>query len=167
MRRLAAGTVALVYAQIIAGAVMRHTGAGLAIPDFPLAFGALVPPQWSTGIAIHFAHRVGALLVSLTVLALVGHVLAHHRGRAELRRPALLMLVLVALQVTLGAWTVLSGRHYLVNSLHVVTGATVLVTSVVLALRVFRGLFPGTAGLDAAPAPRRSASYAPGAGARA
>ena len=150
MRRLAAGTVALIYTQIIVGAVMRHTGAGLAIPDFPLVFGGLVPPQWDAGIAIHYAHRVGAILVTLTVLALSGHVLAHHRARAELRRPAVLMLLLVAAQITLGAYTVLSGKHYIVNSLHVVTGATVLVTSVVVALRVLRGIFPETAGLDAA-----------------
>jgi len=167
MRRLAGGLVALVYTQIVVGAVMRHTGAGLAIPDFPLAFGALLPPQWDAGIAVHFAHRVGALLVSLTALALGGHVLAHHRARRELRRPAVLLLVLVAAQVTLGAYTVLSGKHYIINSLHVVTGATVLVTSVVIALRVFRGTFPEAAGLDAAGAGRTDAAYAPGAGARA
>ena len=44
---------------------MRHTGAGLAIPDFPLMFGHLIPDHWSSAIAIHFAHRVGALLVTL------------------------------------------------------------------------------------------------------
>jgi cytochrome c oxidase assembly protein subunit 15 len=166
MRRLAAGTVALVYTQIIVGAVMRHTGAGLAIPDFPLAFGALVPPQWSAGIAIHFAHRVGAVLVTLTVLALAGHVLAHHRARAELRRPAVLLLGLVAAQITLGAYTVLSGKHYVINSLHVVTGATVLVTSLVIALRVFRGTFPETAGRETN-VRGASPAYAPGARARA
>ena len=46
------------------GATMRHTDAGLAIPDFPWAFGRLVPPHWSPQIAIHFAHRVGALIVA-------------------------------------------------------------------------------------------------------
>jgi cytochrome c oxidase assembly protein subunit 15 len=166
MRRLAAGTVGLVYGQILVGAVMRHSGAGLAIPDFPLAFGALVPPQWDAGIAIHFAHRVGALLVALTILALAGHVLAHHRARLELRRPALLLLALVAAQITLGAYTVLSGKHYIVNSLHVVTGATVLVTSLVVALRVFRGLFPEATGLDATDR-GTDPTYAAGARARA
>ena len=56
---LAAATTALVYVQILLGATMRHTGAGLAIPDFPLAFGHVIPPVWSPPIAIHFAHRVG------------------------------------------------------------------------------------------------------------
>ncbi len=36
--------VTLVYAQLIIGAVMRHDHAGLAIQDFPLAFGHVLPP---------------------------------------------------------------------------------------------------------------------------
>ena len=43
LRRFATATVAVVYAQILIGATMRHTGAGLAIPDFPLMFGGIVP----------------------------------------------------------------------------------------------------------------------------
>ena len=65
-RRIAVGArPALIYLQIVVGATMRHTGAGLAIPDFPLVFGQLIPPHWDAKIAIHFAHRVGALVVSL------------------------------------------------------------------------------------------------------
>ncbi|HEX9492282.1 MAG TPA: COX15/CtaA family protein, partial [Thermoanaerobaculia bacterium] len=33
----------IVFLQILLGALMRHLGAGLAIPDFPLSFGRLVP----------------------------------------------------------------------------------------------------------------------------
>ena len=60
LREVAAATTALIYAQIIVGATMRHNGAGLAIPDFPLAFGRLVPDVWNARVAIHFAHRLGA-----------------------------------------------------------------------------------------------------------
>ena len=142
---IAALVTGSIYAQIIVGATMRHTGAGLAIPDFPLAFGQLVPPVWTAPIAIHYAHRVGALLVSALGLAVVGHVLYHHAGRPELRRPSLLLLALLALQITLGALTVVSGKHYLINSLHVVTGAMVLGTSLVLTLRSYRPRFAGSA----------------------
>ena len=55
-----AATTVLIYCQILLGATMRHTSAGMAIPDFPLAFGHVVPPVWNAGVAIHFAHRVGA-----------------------------------------------------------------------------------------------------------
>ena len=43
------------------------------------------------------------------ILATTGHVFYHHRGRAELRRPSVLLLCLVTMQVTLGALTVLAG----------------------------------------------------------
>jgi cytochrome c oxidase assembly protein subunit 15 len=45
LRTVAGITTALIYLQILVGATMRHTDAGLAIPDFPLAFGQLVPPH--------------------------------------------------------------------------------------------------------------------------
>ena len=141
LQRVAIATTATVYLQIILGATMRHTDAGLAIPDFPLAFGQLIPPHWDAKIAIHFAHRVGALFVTAMILATAGHVLYHHRVRTELRRPAQLLLTLLPLQITLGAFTVLSGRQPLINSVHVVTGALVLVTSLVLTLRAHRARF--------------------------
>ena len=90
---------------------MRHTGAGLAIPDFPLMFGHLFPITGSRKIAVHFAHRVGALLVTLARHRDVGVTSGrHHRDRRELTRPAALLVALVAVQVTLGALTVLSRR---------------------------------------------------------
>src|SRR3954468_11209649 len=100
LRRVAALTTALVYAQIVLGATMRHNDAGLSIPDFPLAFGHLIPPAWDAKIAIHFAHRVGALIVSVLILATTGHVFYHHRDRRELVRPAMLLLALLCAQVT-------------------------------------------------------------------
>jgi heme a synthase len=154
LRRVAAATTALVYAQILLGATMRHNDAGLAIPDFPLAFGHLVPPVWDARIAIHFAHRVGALLVTLGVLATAGHVLFHHRGRRELVRPALLLLLLVAAQATLGAFVIWSAKNPLINTAHVVNGALVLATSLVLSLRSFRaGFEPATVAVARRAAP--------------
>jgi heme a synthase len=141
LRIVAVVTTVVAFAQILVGATMRHTGAGLAIPDFPLAFGHLVPPLWSASIAIHYAHRIGALIVTFLVIATVGHVLYHYRSRAELMRPSLLLVAFVALQVTLGALTVLSGKQHIINSLHVVTGAAVLGTSLVLTLRAHRPNF--------------------------
>jgi heme a synthase len=141
LRRVAAVTTALIYLQIVVGATMRHTGAGLAIPDFPLMFGQLIPPHWDAKIAIHFAHRVGALIAALAILATTGHVFYHHRTRKELTRPSILLLALLVTQITLGALTVLSHKQFIINSLHVVTGASVLVTSLVLTLRAHRARF--------------------------
>ena len=138
LARLTIGTVALVYAQVLVGATMRHSGAGLAIPDFPLALGHLFPPEWSWPVAIHFGHRIGAVLVTLAVVATAGYVLVHHQPRLELRRLAWLLLGLVTIQFTLGALTVLSERQVGINTAHVATGAALLATAVLLALLVHR-----------------------------
>jgi cytochrome c oxidase assembly protein subunit 15 len=140
LRRIATTTTVLIYTQILIGATMRHTGAGLAIPDFPLMFGGIVPDHWSAKIAIHFAHRVGALIVTIAVAAMFADGRKHYRDRRELMGPARLLLALVAVQITLGALTVLSLRDPWINSVHVVCGALVLTTSLVITLRSWRGV---------------------------
>jgi heme a synthase len=144
LRRIAAITTILVYTQILVGATMRHTNAGLAIPDFPYAFGHLIPPVWNVKVAIHFAHRTGALVVTLAALATAGHVLYHHRARRELVRPALLLLFLLSMQITLGAFVIWSGKDPVINTAHVVNGALVLGTSLVLTLRSFQAAMFGS-----------------------
>ena len=145
LRNVALATTCGVYLQIVVGATMRHTDAGLAIPDFPLAFGQLIPPHWDAKIAIHFAHRIGAVIVTLLIVTSAAHVLSRLRHRSELTRPAVLLLALLPVQITLGAITVLGGKPHVINSLHVVTGASILVTSLILTLRAYRSAF-GVAG---------------------
>jgi cytochrome c oxidase assembly protein subunit 15 len=140
LRQLATATTVLVYCQILVGATMRHTGAGLTIPDFPLMFGHLWPTHWDSKIAVHFAHRVGALLVTIGVCCTAVAVF-RRTTLAEFRRPAMLLVALVCVQITLGAFTVLSKRDVWINSLHVVCGALVLTTSLVLTLRTWRMKF--------------------------
>jgi cytochrome c oxidase assembly protein subunit 15 len=136
MLRLAATTTTvLIYLQIIVGATMRHSDAGLAIPDFPLVFGGLFPPVWTPQIAVHYAHRIGALIVTLAIAATVGHVWYHHSRRSELRVPALTLACLVLAQVTLGAFVIWSEKNVAINTAHVVVGALTLATSLVLTLR--------------------------------
>lgn len=138
LEKLAVATTTWLYVQILIGATMRHTDAGLAIPDFPLAFGHLIPPRWDGGIAIHFAHRVGAVIATILAAATVARVFARHHGRREWSRPAVLLSGVLLIQVTLGGLTVLSHKQYIINSLHVVTGAVLLATSLVLTLRAHR-----------------------------
>src|SRR5262249_34751152 len=54
LRAFTTATTIAIYAQILIGATMRHTGAGLTIPDFPWMFGQVVPDHWDAKIAIHF-----------------------------------------------------------------------------------------------------------------
>lgn len=141
LRRIAIATVLTVYVQILLGATMRHTEAGLAIPDFPLSFGHVLPPQWSDQIAIHFAHRLGAVAASVMIVWLAIRVRTRHAGDGWLGRPAALLVLLLLMQVTLGAFVIWTGRDMYINSLHVMVGALVLATTLVVALRAHRARF--------------------------
>jgi heme a synthase len=145
LRLVATTTTAFIYFQVIVGATMRHSDAGLAIPDFPLVFGGLLPPVWTPQIAVHFAHRIGALIVTLAIAATVAHVWYHHPRRPELRGPALTLACLVLAQVTLGAFVVWSQKDVAINTAHVIVGALTLATSLVLTLRSHRIRFGDTA----------------------
>jgi cytochrome c oxidase assembly protein subunit 15 len=154
---LAAATTAAVYGQLLLGAVMRHTGAGLAIPDFPLSFGQIVPPIASFTVGIHFAHRLGALVVVALVLATALRAMLVHRDDPRRMRPALLLVLLVLLQVSLGAITVWTHKAVLPTTAHVTVGAALLATIVVLGLRGWRARTPAEAWLPAAIAERARA----------
>jgi heme a synthase len=166
LRRVATATTAIIYAQILIGATMRHANAGLAIPDFPLVFGGLVPPFWTPQIAVHYAHRVGALIVAGAIAATSAHVWFHHRDRTELRRPATAMALLVLVQISLGGLIVLTKKDVAINTAHVVSGALVLATSLVLTLRSHRSRF-GDGAVARARVPAGIAPSLNGSGARA
>ena len=153
---LASLTTAVIYGQIIIGAVMRHMHAGLAIPDFPLNFGHVVPPMFSVPIAINFAHRCGAIVVVAMVSWTVGRAVSLYGADPMLRRPALALAALLVLQIGLGAATVLSLRAVIPTTSHVAIGAAVLATSLLLALlaaRCERGAFSAEILSAAADAP--------------
>jgi cytochrome c oxidase assembly protein subunit 15 len=151
--------VCLIYAQLVIGAVMRHEQAGLAIPDFPLNYGHVLPPTnaeelhtanlsrlsdpkldqrvslWQ--IWIHFSHRLGAVAVSIGVVGLSIHLLRRHGRVLFLRRAAWMLLGLLVLQLTLGILTVLWRKPADLASAHVATGALILVCTFIMTLRVW------------------------------
>ncbi len=136
--RTARAVTALVFLQIFLGAVMRHSGAGLAIRDFPLAFGRLIPPNFDFPIAIHFSHRIGALIVTLAVAFAVARAFRTGDGSVGLKRIAGVLATLVVIQVSLGAAVVLTAKATVPNTVHVATGAGVLATSLLLTLSSWR-----------------------------
>lgn len=136
--KLAVATTGAVYVQILLGAVMRHSGAGLAIPDFPLVFGGLLPPHFDFPIAIHLAHRLWALVVAGLIFWTAGRTLRLYRGVRLLVWPAVLLDLLVLVQIGLGGAVILSRRSVPINTAHVATGATILALAMVLTLRARR-----------------------------
>lgn len=138
---LTVATTALIYAQLLLGAVMRHTKSGLAIPDFPLAFGKIIPTFGSQSVIIHFAHRVGALVATVVVAWTVTRIIRHHRHEQQLLQPALLLAGSLLAQLVLGAFTIWTRKAVLPTTAHVATGALVLALSLLLALRTHHGVF--------------------------
>jgi heme A synthase len=88
-------------------------------------------------IWLHFGHRIGALAVTLAIVAVAGMVLRKHR-RPGLVWPTICLLVLLAAQLTLGVLTVLLRKPADITSLHVAVGALTLATSTMLWVRIAR-----------------------------
>jgi cytochrome c oxidase assembly protein subunit 15 len=160
LRTLATVCTATVFTQLVLGATMRHREAGLAIPDFPLAFGRLVPPLTSPEVAIHFAHRVWAVVATAAAAWVVARVWRVHRDQAAVARPAALLAVLVAVQIALGATTIWTQKAVVPTTLHVLNGALVLATSLVLMLQAFRCVAPRAARAYVPPLPAAPATPA-------
>jgi cytochrome c oxidase assembly protein subunit 15 len=159
LRPLVLGTTLLILAQLILGATMRHQHAGLAIPDFPLAYGKLWPATDSASVAHYNSQRIEVLaanpittgqivlqmvhrLVAVLILGAVAACawLAWRRlGRRETAaRLALAWLVLVMIQVLLGAATIWSNKAADIATAHVLVGALSLAAGAILTMVSFR-----------------------------
>jgi cytochrome c oxidase assembly protein subunit 15 len=142
LRRAAAGLVLLVLAQLVIAAVMRHNMAGLAIPGFPHSTpeGGWLPGSTDFRVLIHFAHRVMALVLTGAILALALTVWRHVSASAGLHRLATALVILLVVQISLGAATVLSYRDPYFTTGHVIVGALLLAVSFLLAFWMHRPL---------------------------
>jgi heme a synthase len=187
--RWAAVAVVVIFGQLVVGAIMRHYRAGLAIPDFPLNYGKVLPPtSWAAldkvqppvwegdrrasftlaQVWLQFGHRLGAIVVSVAILNLLVRVTRLRAGRSMLTRPAWLLLGLLLTQLTLGALTVLLRKPADIASAHVAVGALTLMTTFVLAVRAVRLYRPrrvaarvtGARALEALPADSGAAAVA-------
>lgn len=147
---------AIVYLQLLFGAVMRHAGAGVAVLDFPTTGGAWLPRFDAESLAsinelrhsanlasaslyqviTHSVHRFWAYIVVFATLGFACQVL---RGseRPEMRSIARLLIVTVIVQFTLGVLAVISVRQPYIASVHVIIGAIMLGLCVLAVLRAY------------------------------
>ncbi len=138
LARVTIATTLVIYLQLVLGALMRHSGAGLAIPDFPLAFGKLIPPILSKAVAIHFLHRIGAVMVSAAVIVVVVRAVRYYRHQTQVMKPALVLATGLVVQITLAAFTIWTKKAVIPTTAHVATGAFLLGISLYLALLSWR-----------------------------
>ncbi len=186
--RLAVVTVAVIFGQLIVGAIMRHYQAGLAIPDVPLNYGHLLPPISQDGlneanlmrmndpalgqvtmeqIWMHFAHRVGAVIVTIFVIWTTIRAMKMTRGtQSGLRGMSIGLHVLILIQLTLGILTVLMRKPADVASAHVAVGAITLFVMFMLTVRIYRVFRHGAELIERQPR-KSTTAVQPGLGATA
>lgn len=124
LRRLCTITMILIYAQILFGAVLRHTGERLD------------------------AHLFFALLVAIHVILVMVRISRQHAAIPAVSRAALCLFILLWVQVLLGAvsyltkfaglWIVSFNVIVLVTTTHLAVGALMLASAVVLTLQAHR-----------------------------
>ena len=155
VRRWFAVTCVLILVQLIFGATMRHQHAGLAVPDFPLAYGKVWPATDAASVQFYNAHRMEAageqpitaphivvhMLHRFTgvvlLFAIIGcAVVAWKRSAAGslLRKVSLFWVGLALVQVTLGILSILFQRKADVTTAHVALGALTFATGWMLVL---------------------------------
>ena len=150
VRNLGLLTIGGIYVQLIFGAMLRHLGIGLG------------------------AHIIFAGVVTILIVALAGTILRHHPDRPRLVGPVTLLSGLLIVQLALGLGSYLGRFTTLAVSVpvsvvaaltttHVATGALMLATGLVLALRIDRMLAPRVAVVSREFIPAHSADRSEGA----
>ena len=149
LRALVLATTVMIFIQLIIAATMRHQHAGLAISDFPLAYGKIWPatnpdavasynahrvsvteeaPITAFQIELQMAHRVVALAIFVLVAVCAWSAWRRLGGNDSLAKLAIAWLALILVQVALGAATIWTNKAADVATAHVMVGALSLVT---------------------------------------
>jgi cytochrome c oxidase assembly protein subunit 15 len=152
-------TTCLVLVQLMLGATMRHQHAGLAIPDFPAAYGKLWPdtspdaisrynqdrlevlaynPITAAQVELQMVHRIVAFLIFAAVAFGAWRARRLLGWQHPLTRVSLLWFGLVLVQVFLGASTIWTAKSADVATAHVACGALCLITGGLGSLVSFR-----------------------------
>ena len=117
------------YLLIVLGAVVRISGSGMGCGDhWPLCNGHLIPPLNDIPTVIEWSHRLVAVIVSVLVmgLALLGWRLRGSGSQEPGVRAAYTAVVLLVIQVLLGAVTVKTGLTPVLVILHLATAMLLL-----------------------------------------
>jgi heme a synthase len=129
-------TTLVTFGLVILGGVVRVTDSGLGCPDWPRCHGSFIPPA-ETEIWIEWSHRLVASVTGLLIL-----VLAVAAWRTQRERPVIIWaagasLVILAVQVILGAITVQRELPPEIVATHLVTGLSLLATLIVITVASF------------------------------
>ena len=132
VHRFAIATALTTVALLVAGALVTSNDAADSVPDWPLAYGRIIPPLIG-GIRYEYAHRVVAALV-----AILTTILAIWLSRVTLKSPARrwgwIAFALALVQAFLGRERVLFGHAAVIATIHATIAQIFFVTVVSLTL---------------------------------
>jgi heme A synthase len=129
---IAISSAVTAYGLIIFGSQVRVSDSGMGCPDWPLCDGHLGPLQEFHAL-MEQTHRYLAAVV--TVLVLATALLAwRHRSRSAATRPALFTVGVIAVQIGLGALTVIDSNGAPTVAAHLLAGLTMLAGATITAV---------------------------------
>jgi cytochrome c oxidase assembly protein subunit 15 len=145
LRQIARLATTLVVVQLIIAASMRHNYAGMALPAFPHSTldGHWLPPHWHYKVGLAFAHRIMAVILTFALGWLTAAVWRDRASTVGLKNLSLAVIVLLGLQISLGASVIWTGRDPHYTTAHVTIGACVLATTFLLTWWLHRGIIEG------------------------
>ena len=131
-------TLATVFVLVIWGGVVRLSGSGLAIPDWPLAEGKLLPRP-HPNVLIEFGHRALAMLVSFLTIAVAVVVFRSREYRQKVGVLTVAALITLVLQIFMGGRVVLEELPVDRVVAHLLLAFTFFAILLLMTLRVTEG----------------------------
>jgi protoheme IX farnesyltransferase len=132
IQRLAQATVLATFLLIVLGAILRVVGPAAACPDWPTCQGQIIPP-FAPEPLIDFSHRLVTSIVSALVVLTALYAWLRHRQEPWLLIPSLIAIVLLAVQIALGAFTVTSSLAPAIVTAHLVMALILFGTVTIVA----------------------------------
>ncbi len=130
----------LVIMQLVFGASMRHFHrSGLADHGILKTAGAWIPSFEEPIITFLFLHKLTAFLILISVVGLFGWASLRPFGMQKPTRHLLYILALLGLQIGLGIFVIVGGKHFWITNFHVLNGLGLFALIFVFVIRSMRG----------------------------
>lgn len=148
-------TLVVIFLEMVLGSWTASIDAGLSCPNWPLCYGQVVPlnttnPYGFSALKIwsEYTHRVTATLVSI-FLVLTAYLTYRHREEVEVNKAGnkvmigqsrykimMVVIVLLAVQIILGALTVIMDTNAVIVTTHLATATIIFGLTVFMATKI-------------------------------
>lgn len=168
-RRLAFAALVATYLVVVAGSIVRSTGAGMGCPDWPRCFGRWIPPTEVSQLPANYdqifgeklkgevvfnaaktwteyANRLVGVVAGLLVAAMTVTAFSFRKKDRYIPVLAVLSLLLMAFQGWLGAQVVAFELKPVVVTIHMVVAIVILFLLIAVLVRSSARPVAGTAG---------------------